>query len=78
MNGIKECEEILTFHPGSYVKEIVDDLNITQEEFSMRLGTSLKVISEIINEEAPINIETASKLYNLTGISAQTWLNLQN
>lgn len=72
MIHIKRYKEILAFHPGSYIKEIIYDLNISQEEFSMRLGISVKTASEIINKEAPINREIASKLYNLTDISAQT------
>ena len=33
-------ENLIAFHPGSYVEDIVEDLNITQKEFAARLGTT--------------------------------------
>lgn len=70
-------EDLIAFHPGSYVEDIVEDLNITQNEFAERLGTSSKSISKIINGEEKISNEMANKLSKLTGISVKTWLNLQ-
>ena len=70
-------EDLIAFHPGSYVEDIVDDLNITQTEFAERLGTSPKSISKIINGEEGISKDMANKLSKLTGISNKTWLNLQ-
>ena len=41
--------DVVSFHPGYYISEIIDDMDITQEEFAVRLGTSAKTISKLIN-----------------------------
>lgn len=71
-------KDLIAFHPGAYVEEIIEDLNITQQEFAQRLGVSAKTISKLVNGEESISKETANKLSKLTGISIETWLNLQN
>lgn len=77
--GNKEImyKDLIAFHPGSYVEEIIEDLNITQKEFADRLGTSAKTVSKLVNGEESISKETANKLSKLTGISIETWMNLQ-
>lgn len=76
--NVSVYEDLIAFHPGSYVEEIIDDLNISQKEFAERLGVSPKTISKIINAEESISKDTANKLSKLTGVSIETWLNLQN
>ncbi|VTS48589.1 HigA family addiction module antitoxin [Streptococcus dysgalactiae] len=78
MSNYEIYDDIVAFHPGSYIEEIIDDLNITQEEFAERLGVSPKTISKLINAEVPVSTETANKLSKLTGISMSTWLQMQN
>lgn len=70
-------KDLIAFHPGSYISDIVDELNITQEEFAERLGTTAKTISKVINGEDKVSMDIADKLSKLTGISIKTWLNLQ-
>ncbi|APX71724.1 HigA family addiction module antitoxin [Companilactobacillus allii] len=70
-------KDLIAFHPGSYVEDIIDELNITQVEFAGRLGTSPKTISKIINGEDNISNDIANKLAKITGISVKTWINLQ-
>lgn len=72
-----EYQDLIAFHPGNYVEEIIEELNITQAEFAERLGTSSKTISKIVNGEEKLSNDTANKLAKLTGISLKTWLNLQ-
>ncbi|MGT2960467.1 HigA family addiction module antitoxin [Streptococcus caballi] len=71
-------EDLIAFHPGSYVEDIIDDMNMSQKEFAERLGVSPKTVSKIVNGEESISKDTANKLSKLTGISITTWLNLQN
>ncbi|MBI0121307.1 HigA family addiction module antidote protein [Lactobacillus sp. M0398] len=77
MSNIIEYKDLIAFHPGSYIEEIVEDLNITQAEFANRLGVSAKLVSKLINGEENISDSTANKLAKLTGISMQSWLNIQ-
>lgn len=72
-----EYKDLIAFHPGSYVEDIVEEMNITQAEFAEQLGVSSKTISKIINGEENVNKDIADKLSKLTGISLKTWLNLQ-
>lgn len=71
-------KDLIAFHPGSYVEDLIEDLNITQKEFAERLGTSSKTVSKIINGEERVSNDIANKLSKLTGISIETWLNLQS
>ena len=77
MSNEIEYKDLIAFHPGSYVEEIVEDLNITQAEFAARLEVSPKTISKIINGKENITSSIANKLSKVTGISIKTWLNLQ-
>lgn len=73
-----EYKNIIAFHPGEYVNDLIDDLNITQEEFAYRLGTTPKTVSKIVNGEESISQDIAYKLEKLTGVSFETWINLQS
>lgn len=42
MSNIINYSDIMAFHPGYYVAEIVEDMGITQDEFATRLGTTGK------------------------------------
>ena len=78
MSNELNYKNLIAFHPGSYVVDIIDDLNITQKEFANRLGTTEKSLSKLINGEDNLSKEMAYKLSKLTGISINTWMNLQN
>lgn len=71
-------ENLIAFHPGSYIEDVIDDLNVTQAEFAERLGVSPKTISKLVNGEIRLSHDVALKLDRLTGIDYQTWMNLQN
>ncbi|MDR3259933.1 MAG: HigA family addiction module antidote protein [Fusobacteriaceae bacterium] len=67
----------MVFHPGYYIKELIEDYNITQEEFVEKLEITPKIINDIINGDANISNELAKKLSNMVGVSSELWLNLQ-
>ena len=66
------------FHPSFYIKEYIEELEITQDEFSKRLGISGKQVSLILKEDANITPDIALKLSLLMGTSVELWLNLQS
>lgn len=76
-NNLISYEELIAFHPGSYIEDIIDELNITQDEFAKRMGVSSKTISKIVNGKANITEILAEKLSRFTGISYNSWMNLQ-
>lgn len=78
MNNIIEYKDIYAFHPGCYLQDIIEEMEITQEEFAVRLGTSAKTVSKIVNGEANLSKDIALKLSNMLGTSVDLWLNLQS
>lgn len=70
-------KEVLAFHPGYYIDEIIEEMGITQEEFAIRLGTTPKTISKLVNGETGISNDLALKLASLLNSSPEMWLNLQ-
>ena len=43
MSNITEYKDIVAFHPGYYIADIIEDMEISQAEFAARLG---KVVAE--------------------------------
>lgn len=78
MRNITEYNELIAFHPGYYISEIIDEMDITQAEFATRLGTNTKTLSYLINGQANISNDLAKKLSVMMGTSEEMWLNLQS
>ena len=74
---IVENIDLIAFHPGQYIGELIEDYTMTQKEFAEKLGESPKTISKLVNGEESISNDIAQKLEKLTNISMKTWLNLQ-
>lgn len=74
---IVENIDLIAFHPGQYIAELIEDYNMTQNEFAEKLEVSPKTISKLVNGEESISNDIAQKLEKLTNISMKTWLNLQ-
>lgn len=77
-NKIVEYKDLIAFHPGQYVEELIEDYNLTQKEFAERLGISEMKLYKLVNGEESISNDIARKLAKITNISIITWLNLQN
>ncbi|MBQ1421451.1 MAG: HigA family addiction module antidote protein [Firmicutes bacterium] len=77
MSNYFEFNDKVAFHPGYYIKEIVDESGLTQEDFAKRLGTTPKNLSILIRGEQSLSIEMASKLSRMLGTSVGYWLGLQ-
>lgn len=78
MSNYIEYDDKIAFHPGYYIKEIVEESGLTQEDFAKRLDTTPKNLSPLIRGEQNLSIDIAMKLSRMTGISVSYWLNLQN
>lgn len=77
MTNYIEYNDTIAFHPSYYIKEIIDDMGITQEDFAKRLGTTPKNLSILLKGEQDLSIELAMKLARMQGTSVDYWLNLQ-
>lgn len=77
MSCIKKYKDITAFHPGYYVEEAIQDMNISQNDFAKKLGISERTLSLFINGKIDISYNLASKLSIVLGTSIQFWFNLQ-
>ncbi|MEE1315425.1 MAG: HigA family addiction module antitoxin [Faecalimonas sp.] len=78
MSSYIEYNDKIAFHPGYYIKEIVDDSGLTQEDFAKRLDTTPKNLSLLVRGEQSLSIDVALKLSRMLGTSVSYWLSLQN
>ena len=78
MSNYIEYKDKIAFHPGYYIKEIIEDSGLTQEDFAKRLDTTPKNLSILIRGEQSLSIDIAMKLSRMQGTSVGYWLNLQN
>ena len=72
-----EYKDIIAFHPGYYVKDVIDDLEMSQCEFAKRLEISDKTLSKLLSGEASLSKEIAKKMSQMLGTSVEVWLELQ-
>ena len=77
MSNTIEYKDIIAFHPGYYVEDIIEELGISQAEFALRMGTTPKTLSQLVNGWINISNDLAKKLSMMLGSSADGWLNLQ-
>lgn len=76
MNKI-EYENLIAFHPGYYIEEMIEDLEIGQDEFAKRLGISKKILNKLVEGEINLTDDVAIKIASMFGSSKETWINLQ-
>lgn len=63
--------------PGKTLLRVLESEGMTQKNLSERTGLSEKHISQIVNGEASITVETALLLENALGGNAAFWLNIE-
>ena len=78
MSNVSEYKDIVAFHPGYYIADIIEDMGISQAEFTARIGITAKALSQLINGQINISKDLAKKLSVMIGTSAEVWLNLQD
>lgn len=64
-------------HPGYTIAKVLAREGMTQKSLSERTGLTEKHLSQIINGEASITVETSLLLENALGGSASFWINLE-
>jgi addiction module HigA family antidote len=64
-------------HPGEYLREMLDDLSLTQSAFAAAIGVSPMRVSHLLKGDRPVTAELALRLGRAFGQSPQYWLNLQ-
>ena len=77
MSCIKKYKDITAFHPGYYVEEAIQDMNISQSKLAKRLGVSERTLSLFIDGQIDVSYNLARRLSMILGTSIKFWFNLQ-
>ena len=77
MSNLTEYKDIVAFHPGYYVADMIEDMGISQAEFATRMGTTAKTLSNLVNGQINLSKDLAKKMAVMLGTGPEVWLNLQ-
>ncbi len=64
-------------HPGVFLKEILDELGISQNAFAQAIGVSPMRVSHVIKGTRPVTAELALLFGKAIGQTPTYWMNLQ-
>jgi len=64
-------------HPGAFLRETLEELDVSQARFARAIGVSPMRISHVIKGARPVTAELALLFGRALGQSPQYWLNLQ-
>lgn len=65
-------------HPGEYLKEILEELHLSQNALALSIGVSAMRISHVVHGKRPVTAELAVLLGKAFGQTPQYWMNLQS
>jgi addiction module HigA family antidote len=71
-------KQIVPVHPGSYLKELLEELSISQYRLAQDTGVTAMRISHVVRGQRPVTAELALRLGRYFGQSPRFWLNLQS
>jgi len=63
--------------PGETLREIMEDLGMTQKEMAKGIGLTVQSLNRIFKGTQPITFESAGRLELATGIPARFWNRLE-
>jgi antitoxin HigA-1 len=69
---------IAPMHPGVYLKELLDELNLSQYRLARELGVPAMRINLVVNGKRPITADLALRLGRYFGQNPRYWMNLQS
>ncbi len=78
MSIYREYNDSIAFHPGYYIKELIDESRLTNEDFARLLDIMPDNLTLLIMGEQKLSADIAMKLSEMTGTSVNYWLNLQS
>ena len=64
-------------HPGFYLKELLEELNLSQYRLARELAIPAMRINFVVNCKRPLTAELALRLGRYFGQSPRYWMNLQ-
>lgn len=64
--------------PGETLREVLDELQMTQIELAGRIGASTKHVNQVVKGIVPLSADVAQRLENATGVAARLWSRLES
>jgi addiction module HigA family antidote len=71
-------KQIVPVHPGTYLKEILDELELSQYRLAQDIGVTAMRVSHVVRGQRPVTAELALRLGRYFKQSPRFWLNLQS
>ena len=71
-------KSIKPVHPGIYLKELLDELKLSQYRLAKDLGITAMRVNYVINGKRPVNAELALRLGRYFDQNPRYWINLQS
>ncbi|HXU39182.1 MAG TPA: HigA family addiction module antitoxin [Blastocatellia bacterium] len=68
---------IAPVHPGEYLRELLDELGLSQYRLAQDLGIAPMRVSHLVRGQRPVTAELALRLGRYFGQSPRFWMNLQ-
>ena len=66
------------FPPGEYLRDELEERGWSVTEFAEIIGRPVQTVSEILDANKPITVDTAQSFSEALGTGAELWLNLQD
>jgi addiction module HigA family antidote len=71
-------KRIAPVHPGAYLKELLDELALSQYRLAKDIGVPAMRINYVVNGKRPVTAELALRLGRYFRQNPRYWLNLQS
>jgi addiction module HigA family antidote len=69
---------ITPIHPGVYLKELLNELRISQYRLAKELGVPAMWVNLVVNCKRPVKADLALRLGRYFGQNPRYWMNLQS
>ena len=63
--------------PGEFLKDIITELEMTQETLAKKMGVGIQTVNLIINGKRSITADTALRLAKVFDTTPEYWMNAQ-
>ncbi len=78
MGNVVEQGDMVAFHPGYYIADVIEDSGVSLGEFAKKLDISAENLRRVVNGEVSITSILAKRLSELLGTGEEVWFNLQS
>jgi addiction module HigA family antidote len=67
----------VTEHPGEFLKELIEDINISGNALARSIGVPPNRITRVVSGSCPVSTDTALRLGRYFGMTPDFWMNAQ-